>query len=357
MADPEVKSLDLTEAELRAALDQRPDDLKVLRALARLLAEAGRPEAEAFAQRADRLESQVLAESAAGLQALGLGAKAQAVLGKAVALDQDNLAAAWQLVDLHRSRGSLEQAAAVLDELLCRNPSDGKAAFLHAVLCDQAAAPPVPAGRLWPVPFKRYERFLSAAQRQSLFDLVETKAPEFEASLVRRDSTPSENTAIRSSVLFTGTAGLLDWFEALLRARLKAVRAAIQVPAFPYSHAEIQVTASRGGDFYKAHRDGVPGDDAAMRSRRVSFVYYFSRRPQPFSGGQLRLFDCDLGGLHYDKARYTALEPRDNSIVFFPSDRLHEVAQVLSVSQDFLDSRFTVNGWLHCTKDHVKTLV
>ena len=40
------------------------------------------------------------------------------------------------------------------------------------------------------------------------------------------------------------------------------------------------------------------------------------------------------------------IEPLCGSIVFFPSECLHEVAPV-ACGADFGDGRFTVNGWVH----------
>ena len=39
------------------------------------------------------------------------------------------------------------------------------------------------------------------------------------------------------------------------------------------------------------------------------------------------------------------MEPADNSAVFFPSHRFHEVRPVRSETRSFQDSRFSVNVW------------
>jgi hypothetical protein len=43
---------------------------------------------------------------------------------------------------------------------------------------------------------------------------------------------------------------------------------------------------------------------------------------------------------------YVDVEPRHNSIIFFPSEYMHEVMPVICPSREFVDSRFTINGWV-----------
>ncbi|HEY9301476.1 MAG TPA: 2OG-Fe(II) oxygenase, partial [Phormidium sp.] len=74
---------------------------------------------------------------------------------------------------------------------------------------------------------------------------------------------------------------------------------------------------------------------------------YFYREPKPFSGGELLIYDTQIFNSSYYKAdSFQAIEPRNNSIVFFPSQCYHEVLPVTCVSQAFADSRFTINGWV-----------
>jgi Rps23 Pro-64 3,4-dihydroxylase Tpa1-like proline 4-hydroxylase len=105
------------------------------------------------------------------------------------------------------------------------------------------------------------------------------------------------------------------------------------------------LTQSNTGDFFRVHSDN---HSAGVRSRAVTFVYYFYREPKPFQGGELQLW-----GTRYDGDSPIAegdpetISPAQNQVIFFPSDYLHEVRPVNSASGEFADSRFTVNGWLH----------
>jgi len=134
-------------------------------------------------------------------------------------------------------------------------------------------------------------------------------------------------------------------FADRIMAYLPHVLARLRLPSFPVSRFEIQLTATNDGQFFRQHKD----DDAdSVRSRVVSFVYYFYREPKAFNGGALRLYDAELGraGSVMPGAHQT-VHPTQNQIVFFPSDCLHEVLPVECPSREFADSRFTLNGWVH----------
>lgn len=119
----------------------------------------------------------------------------------------------------------------------------------------------------------------------------------------------------------------------------------LNIPMFLVSNLEMQITAHLDGGFYKIHQDV---DQGKIANRTLSYVYYFYREPKPFYGGELRLYQTTLQG---NKAliqdQFIQVEPRNNSIVFFDSRLKHEVLPVYCPSQQFEDSRFTLNGWIH----------
>ena len=61
------------------------------------------------------------------------------------------------------------------------------------------------------------------------------------------------------------------------------------------------------------------------------------------SGGDLLIYDT----ARYDHRGLTRLVAADNTIVFFPSDALHEVTPVRCEDGEFKSGRFTLNGWIH----------
>ena len=113
---------------------------------------------------------------------------------------------------------------------------------------------------------------------------------------------------------------------------------------FPIHEVEAQITASNDGDFFHFHSDN---GNEPVASRHLTFVYFFHREPQQFEGGELRIHDARLEeGDYVSEGTYQAIVPRQNQIVFFPCELMHEITPVGCRSQLFADSRFTLNGWL-----------
>jgi Rps23 Pro-64 3,4-dihydroxylase Tpa1-like proline 4-hydroxylase len=129
-----------------------------------------------------------------------------------------------------------------------------------------------------------------------------------------------------------------------IRAILPDVHRKLGVTSFPISQIESQLTAHNDGNYYKVHNDNGSPETV---TRELTYVYYFHREPKPFSGGELLIYDSKIENNRYVKAEsFKTVEPRNNSIVFFPSRYIHEVLLVSCPSKAFADSRFTVNGWV-----------
>ncbi|MEL6930852.1 MAG: 2OG-Fe(II) oxygenase [Cyanobacteria bacterium J06600_6] len=109
--------------------------------------------------------------------------------------------------------------------------------------------------------------------------------------------------------------------------------------SFDLAEIEMQLTAHNDGHYFRLHNDNAVG---LAVGRAMTFVYYF-QRSQAFTGGELRIFDSEeidsLGA-------FELVKPQNNKIVFFPSQYLHEVLPINCPTQAFVNSRFTVNGWL-----------
>jgi SM-20-related protein len=116
-------------------------------------------------------------------------------------------------------------------------------------------------------------------------------------------------------------------------------------PSFQVGHIETQLTASNHEEFFKTHSDNSTD---AVRTRELTFVYFFYREPKAFSGGELKVYDTVVkDGYRLPAGPFQIIHPRQNQIVFFPSYCLHEVTTICCPSRAFPDSRFTLNGWLH----------
>lgn len=209
-----------------------------------------------------------------------------------------------------------------------------------------------------PTPALVLENFLSPEEHLALLKFVRGSNGFTDALVDQPDGAlGATDDAYRRARVATPDAGVVEMFEDRLRSILPHARRETQVSYFRLGTLERQITAHHDGDFFALHNDiGSPWHDSS--GRRLSFVYYFHEQPRRFNGGQLRLFDHrvnDLGQFEADET-FQTIEPADNTIVFFPSDALHEVCPV-SVPGDPEEpgaTRFTLTGWFH-DADHRKT--
>jgi Rps23 Pro-64 3,4-dihydroxylase Tpa1-like proline 4-hydroxylase len=196
-----------------------------------------------------------------------------------------------------------------------------------------------------PAPVLAVEEFLAPQELSALRDFALARAPAFVASNVIGDNHEGVEDAgyRRSHVLYD-----VEGFHWLIGARILHFlpRALMRLgePGFAVRGMEVQLTASNDGEFFRAHTDS---GDGPVATRALTFVYFCHREPRGFSGGRLRLYARDPATGANRPDSFQAIEPRANMIVFFPSDRLHEITPVACPSRDFADSRFTLNGWLH----------
>lgn len=179
---------------------------------------------------------------------------------------------------------------------------------------------------------------LSPDEHAQLLKMVERT----EASFVGTTTSTARGNYRESSVLYQFAP-----FDELLRSKVRqlmpAVCEALKIPVCT-GNIEAQLTSHNDNNFYKVHNDNGSADTA---HRVLTFVYYFHRQPKGFSGGELRVYDHKVhNGYHYAADTYRTVEPTDNSIVFFASEEMHEVLTVHCESRAFMDSRFTINGWI-----------
>lgn len=187
--------------------------------------------------------------------------------------------------------------------------------------------------------YVQVENFLTDAEYQALL----AYALEHQAEFVPTTTFTGTTNYRESVVLYS-----FPQFEALIQQRIQTilpdVLQALHLSPFQTSQIEAQMTAHNDGNFYKIHNDNGSPDTA---DRILTYVYYFYQAPKPFTGGELLIYDSKIENNYYTQAdTFTAVEPRNNSIVFFFSRYMHEVLPIQCPSGDFADSRFTVNGWV-----------
>ncbi|MGC1558645.1 MAG: 2OG-Fe(II) oxygenase [Bradyrhizobium sp.] len=197
-----------------------------------------------------------------------------------------------------------------------------------------------------PTPLLVLDEFLVAQEWAGLLQYTMRRGHEFTRSgvLDTGGGSRTDNSYRRSQVLYD-LPSCKELFVDRITSYLPFVLARLRQPPFPISQFEIQLTATNHGQFFKMHRDD---DSNAVRSRLITFIYYFFREPKGFDGGALRVYDSrvDLYG-NVTPGDFQTIHPSQNQMIFFPSNSLHEVLPVNCASGDLADSRFTVNGWVH----------
>jgi Rps23 Pro-64 3,4-dihydroxylase Tpa1-like proline 4-hydroxylase len=189
-----------------------------------------------------------------------------------------------------------------------------------------------------PSHFLQLDNFLSNSEQQNLLNYVFQKKSAFVPS-----STSTQDLDYRRSLVLHSFTKFSELLINRVRKAMPDVCEALQMK-FEVGNVEAQLTAHNDGNYYKVHNDSGSPDTA---TRELTFVYYFYREPKSFSGGELVIYDSKIENNYYVKAdSFQKVEPRNNSIVFFPSYYMHEVLPIHCPSQAFADSRFTINGWI-----------
>jgi SM-20-related protein len=194
-------------------------------------------------------------------------------------------------------------------------------------------------------PIAVFEEFLSASELFALHTFAAAHEGHFVAStVVTNDGHVLEDRTSRRSLVLNDVGTFRDLFAQRIGQFLPLILYRLHLPMFQTTTFEIQLTASNHGEFFVAHTDS--GGDS-LSTRAVTFVYYCHREPRRFQGGELQIYGRDpISGQDLVNVCHT-VQPSQNTIVFFPSERLHEIRQICCASRAFADSRFTLNGWLN----------
>ncbi len=190
-----------------------------------------------------------------------------------------------------------------------------------------------------PSQYVHLDNFLSRAEHQRLTRYVVQREADFVPTTT---STGADD--YRKSVVLHSFPEFSELMTRRIRAAMPNVLAKLNMSPFAPSQIEAQLTGHNDGNFYKVHNDNGSPDTA---TRELTYVYYFYQDPKQFSGGELVIYDSRVANNYYTQAEtFHTIEPRNNSIVFFPSRYMHEVLPVACPSRKFADSRFTINGWV-----------
>lgn len=164
---------------------------------------------------------------------------------------------------------------------------------------------------------------LTPPQVAELLDYVQSAQGRFSAA-----TTYPPTPGFREALILTKH----KWhklFLPLVEAHLETAREHLGLPAFEVGEIECQITATPAGGYFKRHTDNGQPNTA---TRRLAWLYYFWEQPKPFTGGELAI-------------GREVIEPHYNGLAFFDAGQQHEVRYV-SAPDGFMNSRFTVNGWV-----------
>ncbi|CAN1208763.1 2OG-Fe(II) oxygenase [Tumidithrix helvetica PCC 7403] len=190
-----------------------------------------------------------------------------------------------------------------------------------------------------PSVYAQIDNLLTWNQLRQLFKYVIDQEPNF----VPTTNSANDPFYRRSMYLFS-----FPEFANLMIDRVRSIMPHIishlEIQNFTVGDIEAQLTAHNDGNYYKLHNDNGSPDCA---NRELTYVYYFHREPKAFSGGELVIYDSVIkDGYLVGAKSFKTIQPRNNTIVFFPSRCMHEVLPVVCPSKAFADSRFTINGWV-----------
>ena len=201
----------------------------------------------------------------------------------------------------------------------------------------------------WPLPPSRqYADWLGEAEVAGLLDWALSNQRRFKHTRVAGGTL---DPARRVSRKLGDLGPYREVIEQRIAGKLPEIFGDLGVKPFVPDYVELELVAHGDGAFFATHADIPLGANRARAEggatprydRIVSAVYYFHREPKEFSGGALRLYRLDD---YRGQGEFTEFEPRQNSLVVFPSWAPHEVRKVHLANPVFEASRFAVNIWL-----------
>jgi len=203
-------------------------------------------------------------------------------------------------------------------------------------------------------PYAQLTGFLEPALHRALLDWVAARQDDFAAATVTKGKA-GQGTRLDPAVrvaLKLGELGPLreDLSERFLAA-LPMIMAAVGSRGPEPRSLELELTAYGHGAHFRPHLDIPIGEGRNPLGARkgedrvISAVYYFHNQPKRFSGGLLRLYRFGVDPSAANGGDSVAIEPKDNSLLVFPSWAQHQVERVHCPDGAFKDFRFAVNCW------------
>jgi Rps23 Pro-64 3,4-dihydroxylase Tpa1-like proline 4-hydroxylase len=118
--------------------------------------------------------------------------------------------------------------------------------------------------------------------------------------------------------------------------QIPRITAALDLKSFVVGYHDAACIAFGDGAFFAKHVDRYRRFSA---DRVLSWVYYISKTPTPFTGGDLVFYR--------GQSEIERITPEPRKLIVFRSDVQHEVERVMCPSKSFADCRFAITGFLH----------
>jgi len=187
-----------------------------------------------------------------------------------------------------------------------------------------------------PTPFLQVVDVLGADEHRALLLALDAQAERLPTAPPARSAADDRDRGM--PVVDLGPSW--SCLDARLRALVGHVRRELAVEHFVLEGIDARVTAYDDASV----RVGECAEPAAGGTSRIGFVYVVQPSGAGFTGGALRLFDTvEVGGTAAAGETFTEVEALDNAIVFFPSDRHHEVTRLLPVGVG-PSARYVISG-------------
>lgn len=186
-----------------------------------------------------------------------------------------------------------------------------------------------------------YRDVFGAEGLAGFLDHVRDREGDFSAAQVysRETRILARDEASRDCLRLIETGPLRRKFSDLATALAEDAAGALGLVERGLEPAEVETCAYGAGGHFKVHVDVLP---PPARVRVLTCIYYFSARPRPFAGGQLRLHPWPGSA---DRS-VIEIEPEADTLLLFPSFLRHEVLPVETRSDAWMDRRFNMTCWL-----------
>lgn len=262
--------------------------------------------------------------------------------------DPQNLKFKLQLVDFHRKLGNLDKSLAYLGQI----PNEELDSYHQALKAHLSQKGMAEEEEKSISPFILKQDFLNKEELEEVWKIVNNKSGNMrDATTYNEKDSQKERYRpnIRSSTVLDidSLKPIREWFLEKNKQQLYDLCEGLQIPLFKVAQEELQLTRHRHNDFFKLHTDNNRLKKNRASSRKLTFVYYFFQEPKKFSGGDLLIYDTKAENAAVDKTKFTRIIPKNNSIIFFPPERFHQVTIVNAEGVEDEFTRFTLNGWFH----------